>query len=283
MQADEPISILYAGNSGVFDGMVISLLGLTRHHTGPLRVFVMTMDLTDLHPDYMPIREEQRAYLESLCRAVCDESRVTLLDMGEHYRATMLDSPNGQTSYTPYCFLRLYADRVPELPDRLIYLDTDTLPVGDLRELWEVELSGEELAGVRDFYGHRFFGVRYLNSGVLLLDLVRIRETGLFRRAIKACATEKIFLPDQTAINRFSVRKRILSRRFNEQKRRRSDTLIRHFSMNILWFPYFRTRNIKPWQVESVRTVLKDRSYDDVLDDYFRRRAEKPEFFSVGR
>lgn len=34
------------------------------------------------------------------------------------------------TRFTPCCMLRLYADRIPELPDRLLYLDTDVLCAG---------------------------------------------------------------------------------------------------------------------------------------------------------
>ncbi len=276
------IPILYAGNERIFDGILISVLSVIKYHTSPVHIYLATMDLSDLHPGYTPLREEQRRYLEEVCRAVSDESRVTLIDMGEHYRATMLHSPNAETSYTPYCFLRLYADRVKDLPERLIYLDTDTVLCGDIEELYRVDLAGAELGGVRDFYGHRFFGMNYLNSGVLLLDLKKIRETGLFRRAIEACAAKKIFLPDQTAINRLVKRKRILPRRFNEQKREKPDTLIRHFSMDILWLPYFRTRNIKPWQVDRVHEVLHLTRYDDILNDYLRRKQDAPHLFGVG-
>ncbi len=268
------IPILFAGNRGVFDGMVISTLSIVRHTTSPLSIYLLTMDLSDRNPAFLPIDETQRAYIETICRDVNPESRVTLLDVGEMYRETMLESPNAETGYTPYCFLRLYADRLA-LPDRVIYLDTDTVLCQDIRELYEQELDGCELAGVRDRYGCRFFGINYMNSGVLLLDLARIRETGLFRRAIALCAKKKIFLPDQTAINRLVKRKKLLPRRFNEQKHERQDTVIRHFSMTIRWIP-FRTQNVKPWQVDRVHDILGTHYYDVILDDYLCRSATFP-------
>lgn len=270
------IPILFAGNTGVFDGMVISSLSIVRYCKEPLHVFLMTMDLSDQNAKFLPITEAQRAYLEDIYTAVNPQSKVTLLDVGPYYRETMLHSPNAETGYTPYCFLRLYADRFEEIPDKLIYLDTDTVLCGDIRELFCEDVENFELAGVRDRYGCHFFGIRYINSGVLLLNMKQIRRTRLFARAIEACAKKKIFLPDQSAINRLVKKKRILPRRYNEQKNERGNTLIRHFSMTIIWFPRFRTRNIKPWQVDAVHNVLQNHRHDAVLNDYICRKPYFP-------
>ncbi|MBE6554189.1 MAG: glycosyltransferase family 8 protein [Ruminococcaceae bacterium] len=269
------IPLLYAGNRAVFDGIVISLLSATRYCLYPLDVYLLTMDLRDRDPKFQPLTEEQRAYLEALCRERNSESRVRLIDVGDLYRKTLLHSPNAETGYTPYCFLRLFADCLPELPDKLIYLDTDTLFCDDPLKLYTELVDGYELAGVRDRYGCRFFGANYLNSGVLLLNLAEIRRTGLFRRAVDLCATQKLFLPDQTAINRLARKKKILPRCFNEQKEARRDTVIRHFSMTIQWIP-FRTQSVKPWQVDRVHQILKTFRFDGILNEYLRRRPSFP-------
>lgn len=269
------IPILYAGNAKVFDGIVISLLSMRKHHAGALDVYLFTMDLRDVNPDFAPISEAQRLYLEDICREAQPESRVTLMDVGECYRDTLMNAPNQDNQYTPYTFLRLFADRFPKLPDKLIYLDTDTVLTGDIAKLYEQELGNAEFAGVRDRYGCHFFGINYLNAGVLLLNLPKIRETGLFRRALDACARKKIFLSDQTALNRCAKQKKLLPRRFNEQKELRNDTVIRHFSMTIRWLP-FRTQNVKPWQVDRVHEILHTTSFDDVLNDYLYRKPGFP-------
>lgn len=270
------IPILFAGNVKVFDGMVISLLSIVKHHAGALDIFLLTMDLRDIDPAFAPITESQRAYLQDICRGKNPESTVTLLDAGGLYRETLLNSPNEQNRYTPYTLLRLFADRIPELPEKLIYLDTDTVANGDIAQLYEQDLAGAECAGVRDRYGCHFFGINYINAGVLLLDLAKIRETGLFRKALDACARKKIFLSDQTVINRYAKKKKILPRRFNEQKDLHPDTVVRHFSMTIIWLPKFRTQNIKPWQVDDVHNVLHTTAFDDILSDYLTRKPEFP-------
>ncbi|KAF8547592.1 nucleotide-diphospho-sugar transferase [Imleria badia] len=63
--------------------------------------------------------------------------------------------------------------------ERLIYLDADTLVRKDLRDLWNTDLEGHPIGAARDVVipmGHRRVPRgKYFNSGVLLLDLVKIR------------------------------------------------------------------------------------------------------------
>ena len=269
------LPILYAGNEAMFDGVLISLLSVLRHTKEPLNVFLLTMDLTDMDARYKPLRCFMADYLERLCRNVNGDSRVTLIDAGQLYRETLGSSPNGKTGYTPYCFLRLFAHRIKALPSKILYLDTDTVVNKDLSPLFAIDLEGFEYAAALDHYGKWFMGYHYINSGVMLLNLDRIRQTGLFEKALALCAKKRLFLPDQTAIHRLTQRKYILPAIYNQQKRYdREDTVIQHFTKTILWLPYFHTRNIKPWQTEQVGQVLTHR-YDGLLQEYL---AEKRNF-----
>lgn len=282
------INLLYAGNSGVFDGLIIGALSYIKHNKNAANVYILTMDYTEKNPRFTPITEADRVFLEAIYRKANDESRVFLIDAGDYYKKEMSDSPNGETGYTPYTFLRLFADIIPGIPEKILYLDTDTLIADDLSELYSADISEYELAAALDYYGHHFLGHNYFNAGVLLLNMKSIRESGLFRRAVAACAKKKIFLPDQTALNRLVKKKLLLPAKYNEQKHFRDDTVIQHFSKTILWLPYFHTRNIKPWQTEAVQTVLT-KKYDDILEEYKKmkliyekelHRGEIPIFFA---
>ena len=57
------ISLLYAGNEKVFDGILISTLSAARHASRPLSVTLLTMDLSDQDKAFTPITEKQRAFL----------------------------------------------------------------------------------------------------------------------------------------------------------------------------------------------------------------------------
>ncbi len=265
------ISLLYAGNAGVFDGLLISALSTVQHTKEACTVYLLTMELTEQDPAFLPLTERHRAFLEQIYTAANPQSRVCLIDVGHYYRDTMLHSPNAQTGYTPYCFLRLFADRLPEIPDKILYLDTDTLINGDLAPLYHTDITGYELAAVLDYYGKWFMGYHYINSGVMLLNMPEIRKTGLFQKTIARCAEKRIFLPDQTALNRLVKHKYLLPGKYNEQKHFPEDTVIQHFTKTILWFPFFHTRNIKPWQTEQVKTVLTDK-YNDILQQYLLQK-----------
>ena len=71
-------------------------------------------------------------------------------------------------------------DMMKYLPgERLIYLDADILVRKDLRDLWNTDLQGHPIAAVQDVdipMGYPGFPPgKYFNSGVLLMDLVKIR------------------------------------------------------------------------------------------------------------
>ncbi len=263
------IAVLLCGNEKVFDGMVINALSIVKYSKSPIDLFVFTMDLTEQNEAYKPITFAHCEILRKILTNVNPQSKVKLVDCKPYYLETLTNAENQNTQYTPYTFLRLFADRVPEMPPKLIYLDTDTVLFDDIGKLWEENLGRCEYGAVRDYYGCHFFGINYVNTGVLLLNLPRIRETGLFRKALDLCKRKKIFLADQTAVNRLAKGKKILPRKYNEQHKQKKDTVIRHFSMAIVgWFPKIKTRNIKPWNVEQVHNVLKMHEMDDILENW---------------
>ena len=257
------ISVMYAGNDKMFDGILISALSTIKHNKCPFHVYILTME----YEDFSPFSESQRAFIEKIYQSANKKSKVFIIDVKEHFLKHLSNSANAKTDYTPYSFLRLFADRL-DLPEKVLYLDTDTVVNGDLSELFNTDLKGFEYGAVLDYYGKYFMGYHYINSGVMLLNLPEIRKTGLFEKAVKLCAEKRLFLPDQTAIHRLTTNKLILPRKFNEQKDYNSDdTVIQHFTKTILWLPYFHTRNIKPWNTALVKEFLTDK-YNDILNEY---------------
>lgn len=256
------IALLYCGNRAVFPGMLLSLLSVTEHCKAPFWVHILTMDLTDTDARFTPVTEKQAAFLETTLQRVNGESRVTLHDCGALYRETLADSPNAATGYTPYTLLRLLIDRLPTLPERLLYLDTDTVALADITPLYTFDLAGREFAAARDFLGKFFIHPRYMNAGVMLFSLPALRESDLLTKARALCCRKKFPFPDQDVLNRLARRKRFLPRRFNEQFRERDGTVIRHFSKTIRLFPVFHTVNVKPWDIDGIHAQYHTTRYD---------------------
>ena len=87
--------------------------------------------------------------------------------------------------------LRLFADELPQIPDRILYLDDDIVIRGDITAFYKQNIKGIELVGVLDYWGRFFFHniktkrvFDYLNSGVLLLNMTKIKQTGLFAKGL---------------------------------------------------------------------------------------------------
>lgn len=268
------INILMCGNSAAFDGILMTALSIVKHTDRELKIFVATMDLTDEDERFSPVSQANIELLDSVIKEKNPRSEAALLDFGDYYRESLKDSKNKDSRYTPFAMLRLFADRDSRIPDKILYLDNDLLLSGDIGELYDIDISGYDLAGAKDHYGKVFINPKYINSGVLLLNMKRIRESGIFKSSVELCMNKKMLLPDQSAINKYAKRKLFLPARFNEQHKNKKDTLIRHFSMRIVWFPIFRTENIKPWHTELVHERLRLFCYDSIFES-FREIKEK--------
>ena len=90
------------------------------------------------------------------------------------------------------CYRFILADLLPSL-DRIIYLDIDTLVLGDLTELWRINLEGNFIGATKDALPYsnmnasqRFIFEKemYFNSGVLLIDLNLFRECKISNKLI---------------------------------------------------------------------------------------------------
>ena len=128
-------------------------------------------------------------------------------------------SPYPPASYAPVILHRC----LPSDLRRVIYLDCDVIVAEDIRGLWETDLGGNLAAAVPDrpfsggrerflrsleaiepqdpLHGYRTRDVEYFNSGVVLFDLVALRE-GLAEEMVRILRMyPELYFPDQQAFN----------------------------------------------------------------------------------
>lgn len=266
MKGEQMINILFGGNYKVFDGILLTLMSMKKHTNEALNIYILTADVTELNPDYKPLTEQQRKILEDCIKTKNPESKVNLIQLGKEFNSWVMSSQNKLNQYTPFAFLRLFADTV-DLPEKIIYLDTDIMLNGDIKELFDIDISNYELGVVKDRYGRFFIKPSYFNSGVLLMNMKKIKEYNLFERVKEMVLNKKMGFPDQSALNNCCKLKLYLPRKFNEQGNPRKDTIIQHFSKRIIWFP-FHTLNIKQYHIDKVHKKYKIFIYDDIYEEY---------------
>ena len=275
------MNILYCGDSNIADGVIISVISLLRSIDEPLNIYILTASVRNTEREYKALSEDFADMLNRHVKEKNKNSSVMMTDITELFENEPPTS-NMDSRFTPCCMLRLYADLVPSLPDRILYLDNDVICRRSCSEFYEQDISDYELCGVLDHYGKWFFRKHvfkadYLNSGVLLLNLKKIRETGLFAKCRKRCAVKKMFMPDQSALNKLAISKKACLRRYNEQRRLQSTTVLQHFTTSFRFFPWVHTVSVKPWHIERVHSVLKLHEYDNILTEYQQMKTKLTE------
>ena len=262
--------ILFCGNDGVFDGMLTCMLSILMRteRPEPFHFHIFTMDVTHLDDRYYPLTKEHIALCRRAVKEFNKDNRVTVYDVTELYMKHFSGCPNEGAYCSPYTLIRLFADRVRGIPDKLLYLDADIMFNRDISLLWDTDIEGFEYAAARDHYGKYLISPNYINAGVLLFNMAEARRTKLFQKARWWIKHQKLTFADQSALIRSTTKKKMLPQRFNDQKFLHRHTVVRHFSKRLFWLPYPHTDNIKQWHIDKVHSVFGYRQFDDIYEHY---------------
>lgn len=260
------MEVCYCGNSEIFKGILLSLLSLREKSTESLRVYLLTGDFSFLDPSYVPIREEQRLFLEKTLQEKNPQSQVLLFDETVLFLQKFLHSPNLKTRYTPYSMLRLIFDLEKRLPSRLLYLDADTVFLQDPVGLYHLHFAGHDRAMALDAVYSFLFDEHYCNSGVILFNLDAERKDGLLEKGRVLLNQTKFTMPDQEAFNRILPEDiLILPRYYNEQRQIYPETVIRHYCQQIRPWPVIHVEKAKPWEGERYRKAYPKEAHEELL------------------
>ena len=270
------MNILFSGNDKVFDGILTCLLSIFKRTQSKeaFAIYILTMDVSRIKPEYIAISDEKIAFLENVAKEYNSNNRIIKIDVTQIYEQEFANCPNEQCYCSPYTLLRLFIDLLPEIPDKILYLDVDILFNRDISLLYDTKLDGYEYAASRDHYGKLFIHPNYINAGVLLFNMEEAKRTGLFKKARELIKNKKLMFADQSAIYRSTTRKKMLPQRFNDQKFLHKHTVVRHFSKRLFWLPYPHTDNIKQWHVSKFYSLFHYQQFDDVLYEYIYFRGK---------
>lgn len=117
--------------------------------------------------------------------------------------------------FTKEMYYRLLCSQLlPETEERVLYLDPDILIRRPVLPLYEMDFSGKQLIGIADYaINHMLVDKKaaigfnekdlYINSGVLLFNLKKMRECFVLKDFIHILEeySEKVSYPDQDVIN----------------------------------------------------------------------------------
>jgi lipopolysaccharide biosynthesis glycosyltransferase len=260
----EPLDLLLEGDRMRVRCIYLSLLSIVRRTTRPLRVHIFSMTVKELGKHGEAITQEDCKLIQDMLLKHVSGSSVTLHDVTDRYLATIYKGKNNKSQYSPYSMIRLFADEVLPTCHRLIYLDDDTMGCSDIQEFEKNNISSLEMGVVVDWLAHLWTHTDYFNSGVLYINLDKVRETGLFRNALNMCCVKFMQMPDQSALNKLIRFKLIMPRRFNDQRKIMKDTVIAHYPKRL--FGHFHP--VKPWNIKRMHSTLHIHYFDEDYKEY---------------
>lgn len=109
-------------------------------------------------------------------------AQLCLWQVGKENLETVTGLPKASMhQFSPAIYYRLLLPMLlPNDIHKILYLDADTIVLGSVHQLFEVDLGCQSLAAVGDYaedhHRNRLGLRRYFNSGVMLIDLQRWRQ-----------------------------------------------------------------------------------------------------------
>lgn len=264
---DNVINLVYQGNDAYQDALLLSLLSVIKHTEGrSFHIYFLTGDFSAMNPSFTPLKQSTLDRIMNALHQYNQNVAYDVLNFDESNDSLFGGNINKKSTYTPYSMLRLLIDEIEIIPDKVLYLDGDVLALKSVAPLYDIDLKDNELAMVQDAVGHKYFGKRYCNSGVMLMNVKELRKNGtldLCRRYIKK---HRLFMPDQTTLNRVCKKRIILPRIYNEQAHTEENTVIRHYCKVLHWLPYPHCTNVKPWHIDEFRSHFANEAIDIIAD-----------------
>ena len=209
----------------------------------------------------------------------CSGFAIEFADLSEEVRSIRNRFKNVY-HFSVVTYYRLFIASLFPQYEKILYLDCDLVVLGDISELYRIDLGDNILGAVQDqhvqnteafrLYADKAIGVdasSYINAGVLAINLVAFRRNNIEARFVELITGYDFDLldPDQAYLN-YLCRDRIhfLPNGWNKMPA----PFACEGNKNIVHYALYK----KPWQ------------YDDVPDgEYFWRYAEKSPFLELIR
>lgn len=85
-------------------------------------------------------------------------------------------SPNYQNKLTYMVLMRMALPMILYDEDKILSLDLDTIIQDNIEELWDLSMDNKYIAGVAEIYDTKLDNHQYINCGVLMLNLLKLRD-----------------------------------------------------------------------------------------------------------
>lgn len=202
------MNVLYCCDYEGWFGLEASLYSLLTH-TKNVNIYIFTMfyerDEVEGHKVYEPIEGWQRYKTEQIVKYLDPQgSSVCFYDTAEEYQKYFIDGVDEYDGHSsPYAPLRLIVDVMLPNVKHILYLDCDTIIQEDLTPMYYyyLEKIGKSKDCAYAAYTNRLTdGSGEMVAGILVFDMIKAKELGLFERVRYNITHNHYKWYDQTAL-----------------------------------------------------------------------------------
>lgn len=248
---NDHISVVYCFDRNYVDPTAVSTYSVFKSSKRKVKFYWICSGYAVLHAEF---------YRKPLSNLGIDITIVEIVESAfTDWKKDLIVPHIPKTAYTRILIPRLINE------ERVIYLDSDVIVRADLSDLYDIDLNGTPMAGTYNFFEESESHIRppildhdvpYINSGVLVMDLNKLRADNFVRRAeeIHHVYYDRIMASDQCVINKYlENNKTLLDRKWNYMVKGSKFTedqfneVLKDDDIRILHF----TDCSKPWEVIS--------------------------------
>lgn len=109
-------------------------------------------------------------------------------------------SPNYNTHFTWMVMIRLALPFILKDEERVLSLDLDTIIQSNIEDLWDLDMKDKYVAGATERDLTKYHGYPYINCGVMLLNLEKLRD-GMGKKLLDLLNTKYYHFNEQDCMN----------------------------------------------------------------------------------
>lgn len=262
----EVIPIFYAVDDGYVPFLAVSIHSLIENSSKDYYYAIKVL--------YTNICEENK---KKILKYERENVKIEFVDLN-YYIEEIKDKLFTRDYYTKTTYFRLFIPNIYPQYNKVIYLDSDTVLLGDIAELYHQDMGSNLVAVVPDDiiqneeifqeYVEKVVGVadyrKYFNAGVLVMNLDEMRKAKFQEKFLYLLETVKFaVVQDQDYLNRLCKgRTKILDTGWNRMPVPNNKTKVE--KLNLIHY----NLNYKPWH------------YDGILyEEYFWQYAKETEYY----
>lgn len=203
IQERKPVPVFFAADDKYMPFLGVTLASLKKHAAEEYAYQIHVLYTGELGEHAKRIEEMQT-----------ENIRVSFYDVSENL-AQIQKAVHCRDYYTSAIYFRLFIPQLFPQYDKAVYLDCDIVLCADIAKLYEIGLGENYVGAVADQvitsnatfgeYTKYALGIepkKYFNSGVLVMNLKKLREIGFYRQFTQVLRSyDFIVAPDQDCLN----------------------------------------------------------------------------------